>query len=274
MAWDEPRRAAIALALLVVAAAGCAGGRDADDARAAHVAGVRGAPDLARVRRVELPDSTGGAPVRALMKGLAYSMAEAARALAGGRRTEGVRAADRALRAGEVAVFATSGRAQEAASLAFEAVRRARHEVQNGDPASARRRLAEHAARLEAWLVVGGEASGPSPASAARPREPAPDGGPPGPAWALVKDGAYDGATVINARGERLGEAVGFVRAGDRVARVVVGTGLRDFLGFWDLSGERASVSAEAIVLGQPRVLGSTEVVLASSVTAAALARR
>lgn len=206
---------------------------------------------------------SGSAPVRVLADGLAHGLARAARGLASGRRSEAMEAADGAERVAEVALFASSGRMQDAIARAASALHEARRDVQTGRPERARRTLEEASRRLIA------EAAGAGPLP---PRAESPP-------WRRVADDArYCGARLVDARGVPIGEVVGFVRNADDggagVDRVVVAIGWRDFLGFWDVSGRRVAVPGTAIVLGPARTVGTTLLALADTVDPSGLTAR
>ncbi len=248
MGWAEAMTRTVTcpwrLAPLLLAAllAGCQGFGKQESARPEALAGATPA---------NLPPAAPSEPISVLLSGLVYSMNEAARGLAGTGRAHAVRALDDAMRIADLARYASSGGAQEVISRGADAVHDARHEVQLGRPGDARRRLEA----VAVWLEEQARQLGPLP-----PRSTLPP-------WYLVEgDARYYGATLLNSRGQRIGEVVGFVRSGDRIGQLVVETGWRDFLGFWDVTGTRLVVPADWAIFGEPMLTGTTHLALAAPV--------
>ena len=112
-----------------------------------------------------------------------------------------------------------------------------RHDGLRGwDPDRPRRALTSAAEPLRGFM----------PPSPRMPREPA----------------SYDGAYLLDARGNDIGEVMG---AEDRRVRLALG-GIRDFWGFLDLStGKEIEVTADALLFGPRRTVGWTFVALPTS---------
>jgi hypothetical protein len=150
------------------------------------------------------------------------------------------RTAGAALARGDVA---QAGRALDAAKRASgvvgdgpvrDLIEQTREAIDDGNPRAAARRLDLAIRRLQ-------RPGGPGWAS------------PGAPAHA---DGAYDGATVIDARGVRLGEVVG-IRGSE--VELSVGQG-RNTFGFIDFDGHQEFVPADHVIFGKRKSLGETMV--------------
>ena len=163
---------------------------------------------------------------------LAAGLDAAAGALDDGRRREGVVALDGAYHVADVLqAAAPSG---ELADL-YPLVAAARTALEDGSPHAAAA-IAAGAARLARAADAG-----VGPAGSASP-------------------GAYVGATVLDGRGAQVGEVV--AAGGDTL--VVESGGLRNILGFLDLSrGQRREVPVDSVIFGQRRRAGMTMVVMA-----------
>lgn len=192
-------------------------------------------PTLAGPRQA-LPPGAGGAPrapLETLAMGLRDSLDVARQELAAGHRTQGVEALDAARLAARAGQHASEGSAFESALHDIEQARKA---IENGRPQAARRVLEDALAAL-------------NPESSAKlgtPRAP-------------TELGKYDGGTVINAQGIRIGEVVGM--QGQQLELVLGGA--RDVAGIFDLSeGRRVTLPASALLFGPARFTGLTLVVL------------
>lgn len=167
--------------------------------------------------------SQSGKPLDALADGIEASLRVAGEEL-GRNRGRAVGALDAAKRASDV------GGLGFASVHAF--VLEARHVLQNGHPARARRLVEEARAALR---KVDAQGHGP-----------------------LGRLERYAGATLIDVRGARIGE-VG--RAGQRGGKTYVRLslgGVHHAFGFLDIGGTSISVPADALIFGHPRVLGPT----------------
>lgn len=172
-------------------------------------------------------------PVAALASGLRESITLAARKW-GEDRSEAIRALEGALRASKLGTEAVGAPFHEVHSI----VAKARRLIENGKAERARDALAgasiEESAKTEIASV------------------------PP----ALEQ---YEGATVIDRHGVRVGEVAEITEENGRtLIRLAIG-GIRDALGFIDIGGRTVSVDPEALLWGKPKGLGSTLVLWAGS---------
>lgn len=183
-----------------------------------------------------LPPGTGGAPrapLETLAVGLRDSLDVAQRELAAGHGSPAVQALDAARLAAEAGQHASE---DSAFASALHDIQHARKAIQDGRPGEARRTLEDALAALDA-----------EPSSRL------------GAARAPAQLGKYDGGTLINARGSRIGEVVA---VHGQQLELVLG-GARDVAGILDLSsGRRVTVPASALLFGPARYLGLTLVVV------------
>jgi hypothetical protein len=170
-------------------------------------------------------------PAAVLAAGVRKDLEFFVSAASDGQRTDAVRALDAAYRLADVLDAAVREPDGPAADL-FDLIRRIRRDVQNG----AMRRAIEHAQDAAALAPeVGAEAL----------RPPAP------PA-------AYVGAIVLTPTGQ----IAGTVRSATADAVVIEGGGLRNLLGFVNLSaGSQRTVNSRWLVFGPARTFGKTMVV-------------
>ena len=175
-----------------------------------------------------------GTPLDILRQGAQESIDTASTALQRGDKSKAAAALDAAKRATEVGRDAKG----ETFKGVFDLVKQARYALQDGDSARAQELLKDASDTLSK--------SNPSSGTTA----------------ILTTQNfgdAYRGATVLNAQGVRIGEVD---QIEESRAMLVVG-GKRDLLGFIDLSGGRhIEVSLNDLILGKPKNLGSTMVVL------------
>lgn len=181
-------------------------------------------------------------PLAALTAGVARSAGTATAALADGDRGVASHATDSALRAAEVGHEASHGQVEKAFAGALHDVHVARERFHGGDAAGARVALERVVDRLE-------QAVGPARDMSV---------GVPPPA---VRHG-YRGAMLLNANGSMVGrvERLGHGRD-DPTARLRLG-GASDVLGVGHLGGESVTVSADRLLWGPRRSLGSVFVVV------------
>ena len=166
------------------------------------------------------------APLEALAAGIDASLAAAVARLAR-RRSPAVSALDAAKRAAA------------AGGLGFRYVHafvlQARRDLQNGDPARARAMIEEARAALR---EVDAQGHGPQ-----------------------ARLERYAGATLIDARGERIGEIAAVApRAGTPSVQLSLG-GVHDAAGLVDFGARRLWLPAEMLIFGRPNLIGPTLVV-------------
>ena len=155
----------------------------------------------------------------ALMRsGASHSLREAAGRLGEGRRREAMHAMDAALRVVEVGAAAFGGVWHDVA----KEVKRAKQAMANGKPMRAADAMRTASAKLGS---VDQEESG-----------------------AVEPGREYEGAAVINAAGERIGELIALETDSGR-GRMALG-GVRDLYGFWDLGGKTVELSPQRLVYG------------------------
>ena len=138
-----------------------------------------------------------------------------------------------------VSALDAAKRASEAGGHPFARVHalvlQARHELQNDDASRAKSTIGEAVAALRDVK---------EPGAKTRP---------------ILE--RYAGATLINARGERIGEVRGIERLdGKTVAEVTIG-GVHDAGGFLDFGGRGMRLPREALIFGKPNRIGETLVV-------------
>lgn len=167
-------------------------------------------------------------PVATLKKGLQNSLQVARISLQAGHRSAALHALNAAHHAVEPGKGATCDKLFEEAFNQIEETRRA---LQNGQPERAPEILARDPARAE---------SAP-PASPAFPANPS----------------DYDGATVINASGLRIGEVENV-----KADRAELSLGLQDVLGFIELGGTKVQVPVDRLLFGKKKGVGPTMVCL------------
>ncbi len=178
--------------------------------------------------------ATAGNPLDILRQGARESIEMARIALQRGDKSKAAAALDAAKRATEVGRDVKS----DTFKGVFDFVKQARYALQDGDCSKAQEFLKDASDVLSK--------SNPSSGTTA----------------ILTTQNfgdAYRGATVLNAQGVRIGE----VEQGEESRATLVVGGKRDLLGFIDLSGGRhIEVSLKDLILGKPKNLGSTMVVL------------
>lgn len=181
-------------------------------------------------RASALPPSAGGGPrqpLETLVAGLRDTLTVAEQALDAGEQTRAARAMDAARRAADVGAHASG----EALKPVLGSIQRARKQLQDGRNTEARRTLAQAGEALQS--------AAPALAPARPPSAP----------------GEYVGGTLINARGERIGEVVA---ASGGELELVLGGG-RDFMGLFDVGGgPHVRLPVDALVFGPDRFLGAT----------------
>ncbi len=168
-------------------------------------------------------------PVAVLQEGLLNSLQVARINFQAGHRAKALRALNAAHHAAELGKGVTSDPFFEEAFHRIEETRRA---LENGRPERAPEILGSIVSQREATI---------SSATVHLPANP----------------GEYDGATVINASGLRIGEVESV--SGDR-ARLKLG--LQDILGFIDLGGISLDVPVNKLVFGKKKGIGPTMVCL------------
>ncbi len=178
-----------------------------------------GLAELAAVETLPLEtDETNGRLEAQARKGLFASIAIARSALQQDERSDAMRALDGAMRAAGVMDHALANRQYRKLSKDIE---EARHAVQNGQPNRA--------------VAILTRTSQNFPAAETTARQPS------------LRNG-WKNATVIDARGVRLGELVAIADDGT----VVISQGLRDVFGFLDLStGPTFTVAIERLLVGK-----------------------
>ena len=163
-----------------------------------------------------------------------------------GSRSKAVHALDAAMRALEVGQHAARGNPQF--QLALTSIKSARHSLQNGNPAMAAKILHKALAALD-------------PARASGPETP--------PAFVNWSD--YDGATLINAQGVRIGKLATVKKSAEgSLESVIVIGGNQNVFGLFDFGGERLIVPADRLVFGKAQVIGPVMVSLPTYETTAA----
>lgn len=184
------------------------------------------------------PSGTGGAPrspLETLALGLREAVGVARQELAVGHRSQAMHALDAARRAAETGHQASD---EATFSSVLHDIQRARKSEQNGRPEDAQRVLEGALATLDA---ASSRAWGPAKSPAR-----------------LEK---YDGGTIINAQGLRIGEVAGI--QGQEVELILGGA--RDVAGIFDLSaGRRVRVRADELLFGPARYTGLTLVMVPS----------
>lgn len=194
------------------------------------------APALAQNSSPAAPRAYAGpaSPLAVLIGGLAERMDEAASALqTSGQRRQATQALDEARRLSRVLQDVTP--AQERFAQGLDGVRVARHELQNGRPASAVEALRRSSEKLRALRAFADAL-------------PAPE---------LSEVGTADlrGKTLINARGEKIGEFRRLIKRGDDQSLAVVEVGgVTDLFGFLDLGTRQVALPASEMLAGRRAV--------------------
>jgi hypothetical protein len=171
--------------------------------------------------------SAGGTRAQAPLDALAAGIESSLRAADGALGQRGTRAAT---------ALDAAKRAAEVGGLGFRHVHAwvaiAREAMQNGDATRARNAVRE---ALGALRKVNAQGHGP-----------------------MAHLDRYRGATLIDTRGERIGE-IGAVaaRSEQRSVQLVLG-GAHDAAGFVDTGGRALWVPADALIFGKPKLIGST----------------
>lgn len=186
----------------------------------------------------QLASSTPGAvaaqrTVRAesIVHGLARSMDNAARMLASGKeRFQGIRSLDDARRVARILRDVAPPNDHAMVRFGLQAVKNARHAVQNGDPQAAAQILRSARDQLLSRSSGRGKVGSPVDSSAV-------------------------GKLVVNAEGKRIGrvDRLEQTSPGVQFAVLKVG-GLVDLFGFLDLGNELVGVPAEQLVVGKRMV--------------------
>ncbi|WP_315787810.1 hypothetical protein [Fischerella sp. JS2] len=171
-----------------------------------------------------------------LQKGIVKNMRNAAEAIATkGKRKQAMLAIDEARRVAKVGMYAQSGNGNFA--KAEKALEEVRHSIQNGKPKEA-------SIQLKAALQVLNEA-------------------PISQNFAVSKSTqGYEGATLINARGQILGELESTT---GEVLRARIGD-WQNTLGFIDFGGTPVAIPRNKLVFGKKQTLGYVFVVLAEEI--------
>lgn len=191
----------------------------------------------------QAPQSTASQDSLALLTtGTQFALETARSNFEQGRRSEAVTALDAAMRTAEVGEYVAQGDRQSRFTRTLDAIKRTRRALQNGNPSEAQRMLEEAATMLSPANAPAASTSAPMPAQ---------------DTW-----GAYNGATLINAAGVRLGEVDRIQPSGNGAATAVVRLGNQDVLGFPDLGGTQLTVPGDGLLFGNHQTLGSTFVVL------------
>lgn len=184
---------------------------------------------------VSAADASGGS-LATLVAGGRIAAETAATELGKQRRSPAVHALDAAMRAVDVAHHAASGETKKTLEEAAMQIRKARVQIQRGDPDAARDRITKVVDQLRGLSVSG--------------RAPVP----------RDKLSEYEGALVINARGVRIGE-IGDVAPDGSTVTLARG-GWRDVLGLFDSEGQRRQIPADGLVYGKHKGIGMTIVAL------------
>ena len=175
-----------------------------------------------------------GNPLDILRQGAQESIDTASTALQRGDKSKAAAALDAAKRATEVGRDAKG----DTFKGVFDLVKQARYALQDGDSSRAQEFLKDASDTLSKGNLSSGTTTTLTTHNSGD---------------------AYRGATALNAQGVRIGEVE---QIEESRAMLVVG-GKRDLLGFIDLSGGRhIEVSLNDLILGKPKNLGSTMVVL------------
>ena len=182
------------------------------------------------------------APLESGRDGLYAVVGYVTAALRQGDQTAAVHALDAATRAARTLERATPEEHDAAFAEAYARLQEARRAVQNGMNRAALDKLGEVLVTLDREAEIAG----------VRPLTPH--------GRALHE---YDGATVIDPHGRRVGELVAVDESGrgDEVTLHVGGTS--DLFGCWDFGGREVRVPTAALLFGGARELGSSLVMLA-----------
>jgi hypothetical protein len=174
-----------------------------------------------------------------LQKGIVKDMRDAIEAIATeGQRKQAMLAIDEGRRVAKVGMYAQSGNGSFA--KAEKALEEVRHSIQNGQPEEALQRLKTASQVL--------------------------DEAPISPTFAVSKSTQnYAGATLINARGEILGELESTT---GEVLRARIGN-WQNTLGFIDFGGTSVAIPRKKLVFGKKQTFGYVFVVLAEEINQA-----
>lgn len=168
--------------------------------------------------KLEVESQPEAQPASLMRSGASEALRDAAQRLGEGRRSEAMHAMDAALRVIEVGAEAFGGAWHEAAKQ----VKRAKHAMANGKPMRATDAMRAATAKLSEVGQAKADAAG--------------------------LGNQYEGATVINAAGARIGELTALDPDNGR-GRVVLG-GVRDLYGFWDMGGKTMELPPQRLVYG------------------------
>ncbi|RJR53110.1 MAG: DUF4396 domain-containing protein [Desulfobacteraceae bacterium] len=168
--------------------------------------------------------------LKALEQGIRIDLSSALMDLDEGRRSEAMHAIDAAMRAADVGKGAAPG---SVFKDRLDGIKAARHEIHMGNLDAAKKRLSA-IARAPAAARIGEKPGSPEP-------------------------NRFQGATVINANGIKIGKVEGV--SGDRVELDLGGA--KDVWGFWDMESKQTiRVGAGDLVFGQARTIGPSMVAL------------
>ena len=178
----------------------------------------------------------------------AGTAARAARAkLASGDRSESMYALDATKRAIEVGHHVAHGAVRKHFGQALKKIKAARAAIQTGEPGEARRDIRQAASALQTAEQAAGKGHSPETHPLDRQR------------WAR-----YEGATLINAHGIRIGEVRRIQpQVRERGEALLLIGGGHDVLGLFDLGGDtRLSMPVDSLLWGKLQAVGGVHVVL------------